>query len=173
MILMKIAILGFSGCGKSTLARILGEKYRCPVLHLDSVQFSSNWVEREQNVKKAEVKDFLDSNDKWVIDGNYSNLEQERRLKEADKIIILELNRFVCLFRILKRWKMYYGTTRPDMAEGCNEKVDWEFVRWVLHDGRTKKKKTSHANIAASYPHKVTRIKTVREQKKLLKSLEV
>ncbi len=173
MILMKIAILGFSGCGKSTLARMLGEKYNCPVLHMDSLNFKENWVGQDREIMLSQVITFLDRNDTWIIDGNYTSMEQERRLNEADQIILLELNRFVCLFRVLKRWKMYYGTTRPDMAEGCNEKVDWEFVHWVLHDGRTKKKKASYANIAATYPQKVTRIKTVREQKKFLKSLEV
>ncbi len=171
VIVVKIAILGFSGCGKSTLALLLGEKYSCPVLHLDSVQFSANWVEREQSEKEADIKAFLDSNAEWVIDGNYSNLEQERRLREADQIILLELNRFVCLFRILKRWKMYYGNTRPDMAAGCPEKVDWEFVLWVLHDGRTKKKKAHHNDIAAAYPEKVIRIRSVKQQKEFLKGL--
>ncbi len=169
---MKIAILGFSGCGKSTLARLLGEKYHCPVLHMDRVQFQENWVEREQDVKEAEVKAFLDQSASWVIDGNYSKLLQERRLQEADQIILLELNRFVCLFRILKRWKMYHGSTRPDMAAGCPEKVDLDFVRWVLHDGRTKKKKAHHDEIAAAWPEKVTRIRTVKQQKELLKGLE-
>lgn len=26
---------------------------------------------------------------------------------------------------------MYRGKSRPDMAEGCEEKVDWEFVKFV------------------------------------------
>jgi hypothetical protein len=51
---MKIAILGFSGCGKSTLARRLGETYKVPVLHLDSVHFSANWVERPLEDKLRE-----------------------------------------------------------------------------------------------------------------------
>ena len=26
---------------------------------------------------------------------------------------------------------MYRGRTRPDLALGCPEQLDWEFVRWV------------------------------------------
>ena len=165
---MKIAVLGFSGCGKSTLARKLGEKYQLPVLHLDSVQFAANWVERELEDKLRDVAAFMDSHDSWVMDGNYSNLLQERRLEEADRIIMLELNRFVCLWRILKRWLTYKGSSRPDMAAGCEEKVDWEFLRWVLHDGRTKKRKAHMNEIARRYPNKCVRIRTRKEQKAFL-----
>ena len=165
---MKIAVLGFSGCGKSTLARKLGEKYHLPVLHLDSVQFAANWVERELEDKLRDVAVFMDSHDSWVMDGNYSNLLQERRLEEADRIIMLELNRFVCLWRILKRWLTYKGSSRPDMAAGCEEKVDWEFLRWVLHDGRTKKRKAHMNEIARRYPNKCVRIRTRKEQKAFL-----
>ena len=165
---MKIAVLGFSGCGKSTLAQKLGEKYHLPVLHLDSVQFAANWVERELEDKLRDVAAFMDSHDSWVMDGNYSNLLQERRLEEADRIIMLELNRFVCLWRILKRWLTYKGSSRPDMAAGCEEKVDWEFLRWVLHDGRTKKRKAHMNEIARRYPNKCVRIRTRKEQKAFL-----
>ena len=165
---MKIAVLGFSGCGKSTLAQKLGEKYQLPVLHLDSVQFAANWVERELEGKLRDVAAFMDSHDSWVLDGNYSNLLQERRLEEADRIIMLELNRFVCLWRILKRWLTYKGSSRPDMAAGCEEKVDWEFLRWVLHDGRTKKRKAHMNEIARRYPNKCVRIRTRKEQKAFL-----
>lgn len=165
---MKIAILGFSGCGKSTLAQKLGKKYNLPVLHLDRVHFAANWVERELEDKLRDTADFLDSHDSWVMDGNYSNLLQERRLEEADRIIMLELNRFVCLWRILKRWLTYKGSSRPDMAVGCEEKVDWEFLRWVLHDGRTKKRKAHMNEIARRYPNKCVRIRTRKEQKAFL-----
>ena len=166
---MKIVILGFSGCGKSTLARLLGEKHQIPVLHLDSVHFTANWVERPLEEKLSDVRAFLDNNENWVIDGNYSQVEDVRRLREADSIILLELNRFVCLYRVLKRWITYKGCTRPDMAEGCPEKVDWEFVRWVLHDGRTAKKKGYYDAIASQYPGKTIRIRSVKQQKELIR----
>ncbi len=118
------------------------------------------------------MRAFLDNNESWVIDGNYSKVEDVRRLTEADSIILLELNRFVCLHRILKRWWMYRGQTRPDMAEGCLEKVDWEFVRWVLHDGRSKKKKAYYDSIEEQYPKKVIRIRTRKQQRAFLESLE-
>ena len=100
---MKIAIIGYSGSGKSTLARILAEKYSVDVLHFDTVQFLPNWEIRSDEEKKQITKDFLDTHESWVIDGNYSKLSYERRMEEADQIILLLFNRFSCLFRAFLR----------------------------------------------------------------------
>lgn len=138
---MKIAILGYAGSGKSTLARELGALYGVPVLHLDRVMFLPGWRERPKDEQLAIVRDFMDSNDAWVIDGNYSDLLQERRLAEADEVILLLFGRFESLWRVVKRYLKYRGQSRPDMAEGCGEKLDAEFVRWVLWEGRSAKKR--------------------------------
>ena len=69
---MKIAIIGYSGSGKSTLARKLAEHYNTPVLHLDAVHHLPGWQERDTESEKAIIGAFLDKNDSWVIDGNYS-----------------------------------------------------------------------------------------------------
>ena len=68
---MKIQIIGFSGAGKSTLSKQLGQFYNLPVLHMDSLNFLSNWVERDRNEFNNIVDDFLDKNESWIIDGNY------------------------------------------------------------------------------------------------------
>lgn len=86
---MKIAIMGYSGGGKSTLARRLGAQLDVPVLHLDSVHFSADWVERNLAEETADVESFLNTHSDWIIDGNYSLLSEERRLAEADRIIVI------------------------------------------------------------------------------------
>ena len=48
-----------------------------------------------------------------------------------DTIIFLDMPRLVCLWRVTKRRLTYRNRSRPDMAEGCNEKLDLEFVDWV------------------------------------------
>ena len=136
---MKIAILGYAGSGKSTLARELGELYGVPVLHLDKVMFLPGWQERPKDEQLAIVQRFMDENEGWVIDGNYSGLLQARRLEEADKVLFLLFNRFSALARVAKRYRTYRGQSRPDMAEGCSEKLDAAFIRWVLWEGRSAK----------------------------------
>ena len=85
---MKIAVIGYSASGKSTLAARLGEMTGCPVLFLDKVQFLPGWQERDRAEARGMVEDFLNENRErgWVIDGNYANFHQERRMAEADLI---------------------------------------------------------------------------------------
>ena len=160
---MKIAILGYSGSGKSTLARKLGEYYNCDVLHFDAVQFLPNWEIRKQEEKERITKEFLDTHDAWVIDGNYSKLYLDQRLEEADMIILMLFNRFKCLYRVTKRYLKYRNQTRPDMGDGCNEKLDWEFVRWILRDGRKKQTRERYRRITEQYKEKTVVLKSQRQ----------
>ena len=55
------------------------------------------------------------------------------------------------------------NTTRPDMAEGCNEKMDLEFAMWILRDGRTKRTRERYKNIQEKYGAKTVVIKNQKE----------
>ena len=151
---MKIAILGFSGSGKSTLAKTLGEITGAPVLHLDTVQFLPNWQVRDLEEKQRLVEDYLDSHSSWVIDGNYRKLSYDRRLREADQIWILLFGRATRLWRVCRRYRQYKGQSRPDMAQGCSEKLDGEFIRWVLWDGCTPESRERMHDVVRQYPEK-------------------
>ena len=160
---MKIVIIGYSGSGKSTLARKLGEKYHAPVLHLDTVQFLPQWEDRPVAEQTRIVNDFLDSHDAWVIDGNYSKLSYARRMQEADRIILLLFGRLRCLHRVVRRYRAYRNTTRPDMTAGCKEKLDWAFVKWVLWEGRSKRARQRYQGVTQTYPQKAVVIKNQRQ----------
>lgn len=160
---MKIAVIGYSGSGKSTLAHKLGELYGLPVLHLDSVHFLPDWQERSPEDEQRIVNDFLAGHDAWVIDGNYSKLSFERRMKEADMIIMMLFRRLDCLWRVSKRFRRYQNTTRPDMAEGCSEKLDREFVAWILWEGRKKTDRKRFDDLKKKYPEKVVVLKNQRQ----------
>ena len=94
---VKIAVIGYSGAGKSTLAKKLGKLFRCPVLHLDRIQFEPGWKERDRETARRMAEDFLDKNENrgWIIDGNYTGFSQERRLREADLIIFMNYPRWI------------------------------------------------------------------------------
>lgn len=167
---MKIAVLGYSGAGKSTLARTLGERYHIPVFHFDRVQFLPNWEERDRAEMRRMVHEFMEHPD-WVIDGTYSKFEYERRLAEADEIILMELPRMTCFFRALTRYFRFRGKTRPDMADGCCEKMDREFAWWLLYKGRTRQKREKFREIEAQYPGKTVVLKSQRDIDRYLEGL--
>ena len=159
---MKIAILGYSGSGKSTLAKYLGTLFSIPVLYLDTVQFEENWQERDRNTAIAMVAAFMQQN-QWVIDGNYTSFLQKERLEQADYIIYLAFSRWSCLLRAVKRYRQYKNTCRESMAAGCKEKIDREFVWWILYQGRTKERRQHVQDILEKYPTKSIVIKNQKQ----------
>ena len=86
---MRIAIIGYSGAGKSTLARALGERYACPVLHLDALHFLPGWKERGDGDALSLLLPRLQEKS-WVIDGNYGSLAYWERMELADQIIFFQ-----------------------------------------------------------------------------------
>lgn len=133
----KISIIGSGGSGKSTLARKLEAKTGVPAYHLDALFWQPRWVETEREKWRA-VQEELCLKDQWILDGNYGGT-LDIRLRHSDTIIFLDINRFICLARATWRVIRFYGKTRPDMAKGCNEKVDITFAKWIL-DYPSKKK---------------------------------
>ena len=160
---MKISIIGYSGSGKSTLADKLANYYLIPKLHIDTLQFQPGWQESNRDWMLTEMKNFLTKHEAWVIDGNYSWCFYEERMKEADQIIFLNFSRWNCLLRAFKRYLKYKGKVRESMATGCPERFDWEFIRWILWDGRTKTQKENYQKLCQAYSHKVTILRNQRE----------
>lgn len=137
--MQKVAIIGCGGAGKSTLARQLGEILDIPVHHLDKMYWKPNWTPTLPEEWEA-IQANLVQEATWIIDGNYSGT-MHLRLHSADTVIFLDYSTLLCLYRIFKRRWMYQGKTRVDMAEGCVEKVDRQFINWVLTYRRTRRPK--------------------------------
>lgn len=125
----RVVIIGCGGAGKSTLARALGERTGLPVVHLDRAFWKPGWVESSREEFDAK-HDVLMSGERWIIDGNYSRTI-DRRIAAADTVVVLDLPRLTCTIGILRRWLGNRGNTRPDMGDGCPEKMDREFFMWV------------------------------------------
>ena len=87
-------------------------------------------------------------------------------------IIVLLFKRISCLYRVTHRYLKYKNTTRPDMADGCKEKLDWEFVKWVLRDGRTKTSRERYESICARYPEKTIVVKNQRQLNRVQRCID-
>lgn len=168
---MKIAILGYSGAGKSTLARFVGDVYQIPCYHFDKIQFKENWQERDRDEAASLVKEVM-LNDQWVIDGNYSAFDYDQRMADANKIVFLNFPRRICLVRALKRNVEFRNKVRDSMADGCIEKFDWDFLMWILVNGRSPKYRERIIDLKQKYPEKFIELKNQREVDRFKAQLE-
>jgi len=125
----RVAIVGCGGAGKSTLARALGERTGLPVVHLDLHFWNRGWVETPRDAW-SRIHAGLCAGDRWIIDGNYSGT-LAARLERADTAIFLDFPTWRCVARVLRRVVRHRGTNRADLPEGCPEKIDLEFLRWI------------------------------------------
>lgn len=129
----RIMILGGPGSGKSTLARHLGETLGLPIIHLDAVFWRPGWVEPDKAAFVQEVAT-LAQEDCWVMDGNYTKT-WPARMARADTVIFLDVSLPRRLLRVLQRTRTYRDQTRPDLAPDCPEKIDLEFLRYIIAYG--------------------------------------
>jgi len=136
----KVVIFGNAGVGKTTLSKKISERLNIPYLHLDSLYWQKNWQSTPQDIFYDKLKTFIDSHTNFVMDGNYLNSKiLELRLAHADTLIFLDYPTQMALNGIKEREKVYAGRWRTDMAEGCIEKIDQEFLTYVLNFNQTRR----------------------------------
>ena len=134
----RILILGPSGSGKSTLAKRIGQVLKIPVINLDRYFWNPNWEETPHDEWIEKVKKLI-MDEKWVMDGNYTSYTLTMRVKRADSIIFLDFPRRVSYLRVFTRRLRHRGETRPSVAEGCPEKIDWEFLEYIWTWWKTRR----------------------------------
>jgi len=133
----KISIIGSGGAGKSTLAKEIGNILNVPVYHLDAIFWKPGWIKTERN-DWSSLQRSLCTQSQWIMDGNYSSTI-DIRLASSNMVVFLDFNRYLCIYRAVKRFLMHYGKSRPDMAEGCNEMLDLKFLKWIYDYPRTRR----------------------------------
>ena len=164
----RIMIIGCGGAGKSTLARQLGEKLNIPVVHLDKLFWKPGWVESAKEEIDAKIMEEL-SKPQWIMDGNY-NRTLPRRLRYCDTVIYLDFSRFACLMGVAKRIITTYGKVRPDMGEGCPERFDLDFLKWVWNFNKNHRERYYRLLNETDGIEKIV-LKNRRAVKKFLKSI--
>ena len=125
----RVLVIGSGGAGKSTFARELGAVLNLPVIHLDQAYWKAGW-EKPSKAEWARTVDQLIAQHEWIMDGNFGGTLPQR-LRRADAIILLDISRWICLWRVGKRLVKYRGRHRPDVPPGCHERFDREFIRWI------------------------------------------
>ena len=166
----RVMVIGCSGAGKSTFALELGRITGIKVTHLDRLNWKAGWKEVSRDEFDSKLGDVL-KEDSWIIDGNYSRT-MEKRLEKVQIVFSFRLSTAVCLYGYFTRLiKGKLGKKRIDMTEGCNERFDWDFVKFIAGFQRDNAKRTD--KLLEKYPYvKVVRFSSRQRAEKFLIGLE-
>ena len=150
----RVLVIGSSGAGKSTFSRRLADITGLPLIHLDRFFWKPGWVETDKAEWSNTVARSLEG-ERWIIDGNYGGT-MEMRLAACDTAIFLDLPRSICTCRVIKRVLTYKKGARPDMADGCDERLDFEFIKFVWNYPKR------------SRPSVINRLERIRDTKSVI-----
>ncbi len=127
--MQRVLVIGISGAGKSTFSRTLAGRTGLPIIHLDKEFWRPGWVQTPRPDWRARVEE-LAAGERWIMDGNYDS-SLDLRLPRADMIMWFDYPTLKCVQRALWRAATTYGQVRADMAPGCPERFDLEFLRYI------------------------------------------
>ncbi|WP_050385338.1 DNA topology modulation protein [Bradyrhizobium pachyrhizi] len=129
--MQRVLVMGSSGSGKSTFARRLSAMTGIRTVSIDALFWKPGWVESGRDEFERRMTEAA-REPHWIMDGNYMRHGAgELRRELSDTIIWFDLPRSTCMLGIFRRIAGSYGQARPEMAEGCPEKIDLEFFRYV------------------------------------------
>jgi adenylate kinase family enzyme len=156
----RIMIVGQPGSGKSTLARALGERTGLPVVHIDRIHWRAGWVERSKAEKSRLCRE-AEQQRQWIFEGGHSATWLSR-LARADMLIVLDRPVALRLWRVLFRTVRGLGRTRPDLAEGCPERLSSlpEFIRYIWTTRNSQRAKMHRLAAAAPEGCKVVHLRS-------------
>lgn len=116
-------MVGNSGSGKTTLAAAIGAALNVPHLELDAVFHQPNWQPLETGLFRAQVAGFVAA-DGWVVDGNYSAV-QDLVWQRADTVVWIDLPRRVVMRQLVSR-TLRRMIARQELWNGNTE--SWRYL---------------------------------------------
>ena len=163
----RILVMGCSGGGKSTLSQQIVTRFGLTYVSIDrDVLWLPGWVQRDRDEQRAVIGAKVQG-ERWIMDGtNPSTFDI--RLPRTDLVIWVRMPRLLCIWGAISRWIKWMGRTRPEMAPGCIEKVDWEFLRfiWTFEEKFTPRVLAGLAEHGPNVP--VLQLKSRGEMRQLL-----
>jgi adenylate kinase family enzyme len=164
--MQRVAIIGPGGAGKSTLARQLGEITGLPTVHLDREHWRPGWQSPPGDAWRRTVER-LAAGERWIIDGNYGGT-MVPRFARADTIVFMDFPRWRYIPRVIHRCFAYREGSRPDMADGCPERLDLAFLRWLWAYPTGSRLRTLEALATVRGATKVHTLRTPRDVDRFL-----
>mgnify|MGYP001051174810 CR=1 FL=1 len=125
----RVAVIGCPGSGKTTFSNNLGHMLGRKVTHLDKLLWKPNWQMPPYDERDA-IHSELINGEEWIIDGMWKS-HLPKRIMRATLVIFLDYKRSVSLSRACERRIAYRGCQREDIADGCLEKLDSYFIKYI------------------------------------------
>lgn len=163
----RVLVVGPCGAGKSTFGFALAAVTGLPLFHMDKLNWKPGWVDSTDEELRARLKEVVEG-ERWIIEGTYGGTLDER-LPRADTVVYLDYPIPLCFWRMLRRIVTWRGHPRPDMTEGCPERLDLAFLLYVARWNYGPRQRLE-GRIGA-YRDKVIRLKNSREAQRWLDSL--
>ncbi|PDT17906.1 AAA family ATPase [Rhizobium sp. J15] len=167
----RILVVGCSGGGKSTLSLEIAKRFGLPYISLDrDVFWLPGWVARDRCEQRNIIAGRI-LEEHWIMDGtNPSSFDI--RLPRTDFVIWVRMPRLLCIWGAISRWAKWIGRTRPEMAPGCFEKLDLEFLRyiWTFEEKFAPRVAAGIAEHGPDVP--VLQLKSRRQMRELLDLLD-
>ena len=163
----KILIIGNSGSGKSTLAKELNDELNLGYYEIDSYRWNKDWSRVSEDIFENKLTD-LTKNKAWIIEDG-SKISIEKFKNDADIIIWLKINVFVCLIRLIKRSLLRW--LKKDIKSP--EPIIMALKHW-RHCLKYKlnKKEVLFESILENQKSKIIAIKNKEDKQKLVKFLK-
>lgn len=164
--MQRVLVIGCSGAGKSTFSRRLARVTGLPRIELDHAYWRPGWTERPKDEWREKVAG-LCAEPAWILDGNFTG-SLNIRLPRADTVIWLDYPRLVCIRRVLGRIARGYGRVRAGLPEGCPERLDLEFLRFIWNFNAKTKPRISAAVEEFGSHAKLHTLRSDRDAERLL-----
>ena len=101
---------------------------------MDRIHWMSGWQARPTEDRLPMALE-VENGEAWIFEGGFSKT-YDHRASRADTLIWIDLSVGLRMWRVSKRLIQYWGQERPDMADGCTERVHSEtlpFYRCLLY----------------------------------------
>jgi adenylate kinase family enzyme len=152
----RVVVVGTSCSGKTTLARRIARILAVPHVELDAIHWGPNWQEASAEEFRALV-DRATSADGWVLDGNYSVVE-DLVFPRATDVIWLNYS-FPAVFGRALRRTIRRVVDRQELFSGNRETFGKAFLSresilwWVITTYRRRRRRYRALFTSDRYPN--------------------
>lgn len=154
----RVSVVGNSGSGKTTLGRALARRLGVPFVELDAIFHQPGWqpLPAEEFVRRVEA---VVAGDGWVIDGNYSAV-QDLVWRRADTVIWFDLPRRIVMRQVVTR-TLRRAISRAELWNGNREPITGLFridpeksiIRWAWTQHAKYHRRYTAASTDPRYGH--------------------